>query len=124
METVEALDIAVALTSDWLSNEEELELTPVAFAMGTAASMELGELIDEGIAAAEGAWAALTVSVALLLQVLPPSLDTRHLKSALLSVELTCGRFNVAELAPEMNDHEDPESLLLNHWNRSPEPPT
>jgi hypothetical protein len=92
--------------------------------MLAAAPVEFIKLIDEGTAAAEGAWAKLTVSVALVLQALPPSLDTRHLKSALLSVEVTCGRFNVAELAPEMNDHEEPESLLLNHWNRSPEPLT
>ena len=88
METVEALDIVVALTSDWLRSEE-LEPTTLAFAMGSAPSMGLDGLIDEGATAAEEGWAAPTVRIAVLLQALPLLLDTRHMKTALLSAEVT-----------------------------------
>ena len=68
METVEALESVVGLTSDWLSSEEEL-----------------GGLIDEGTAEAGEAWPELTVSTAVVLHALPPTLDTRQRKIAPLS---------------------------------------
>jgi hypothetical protein len=81
----------IPLSSDWLSSEEDPEPTRPALAVSCAPSMGLDELINKGAAGAkdEEEEDEFTVSKAALLQALPPSLDTRHLKRALLSVEVT-----------------------------------
>ena len=57
-----------------------------------------------------------TLSVARLLHALPPTLDTRHRKIALLLAEDTSGRLYVAEAAPWMTLHEEPAFVLVIHW--------
>jgi hypothetical protein len=86
-EIAEALELVAPFPPPWFRSKEGLDVTTPAFAVGPAPTRGLDVLIDEGTARATEA--AVTVSVAVLLQALPPTLDTRHRKTALLSVEDT-----------------------------------
>jgi hypothetical protein len=101
---------------------EEMGVTTLAFAVGLAPTTGLDRACAEAAVATMAFEEVETVSVARLLHALPPALDTRHLKTWLLSAEETSGRLYVAEAAPWTALHEEPAFVLVIHWYSVPDP--